>query len=112
MRRDVPILRLARGTRLRRCGWFITVCAGPFPRPQVGLTQRIPDDQICWMIPIMIMIHQDLSYGEILAGRPEAWLVKKNLRMQSQKFKKDLIFKFKIICRTCFVFMIALMVYE
>ena len=32
--------------------------------------------------------------------------------MQSQSFKKNLILKFKIIHRTCFVFLIALMVYE
>ena len=32
--------------------------------------------------------------------------------MQSQKLKKYLILKFKIISRTSFVFMIAFMVYE
>ena len=51
---------------------------------------------------------------EILAGRPEARFVKKIfcLCMPSQNFKKDLILKFKIISRTCFVLMIALMLYE
>ena len=55
---------------------------------------------------------QDLSNGEILAGRPGAWLVKKRkfICMQSQNFQKDLILKFKTISRTCFVFMIALTV--
>ena len=36
-------------------------------------------------------LHQDLSYGDILAGRPGAWLVKKKKKficMQSQNFKK------------------------
>ena len=44
-------------------------------------------------------IYQDLSYGEILAGRPEAWLDNFFLCMHSN-FKKDLILKFKIISRT------------
>ena len=66
------------------------------------------------MTELQSNIDRDLSYGEILAGLPEAWLVKKifYLCMQSQNFRKDLILKFKIISRTCFVFMIALMVYE
>ena len=60
------------------------------------------------------IIYRDLSYGEILAGRPGAWLVKKIwfICMQSQIFKKYLILKFKTISRTCFIFMIALTVYE
>ena len=59
-----------------------------------------------------IWIYQDLSYGEILAGRPGAWLVKKNIfHMHAiTKLKKYLIFK--IISRTSLVFMIAFMVYE
>ena len=61
----------------------------------------------------VLSIYQDLSYSEILAGRHRAWLVKKIrfICMQSQKFKKDLIFKFKTISRTCFVCMKALTVY-
>ena len=56
--------------------------------------------------------YQDLSYGEILAGRPGAWLLKKIrfIYMQSQNFKRDLILKFKTISRKCFIFMIALTV--
>ena len=59
-------------------------------------------------------LYQDLRQGEILAGRPGAWLVKKKCFkcMQSQNLKKDLILKFKMISRTSFVFMIASMVYE
>ena len=59
-------------------------------------------------------IYQDLSYDGILAGRPGAWLGKKIcfVCMQSKNFKKDLILKFKTISRTCFIFMIALTVYE
>ena len=36
------------------------------------------------------LIYQDLSYGEILASRPGAWLVKKTcfICMQSKQFKK------------------------
>ena len=42
------------------------------------------------------LLYRDLSYGEILVGRPGAWLVKKIffICMQSQNFKKDLILKF------------------
>ena len=59
-------------------------------------------------------IYQDLSYDEILAGRPGAWLVKNIcfICMQSQNFNNDFILKFKTISRTCFIFMIALTVYE
>ena len=59
-------------------------------------------------------IYQDLSYGEILAGRPGAWLVKKIIfiGMQSIKLKRELMLKFKMISRTCLNFMIAFMVYE
>jgi len=55
-----------------------------------------------------------LSYGEILAGRPGAWLVKKLffICMQSKKLKRELMLKFKMISRTCLVFMIAFTVYE
>ena len=62
----------------------------------------------------VILIDQYLSYGEILASRPGAWIVKKNVFkcMQSQNFKTNLILKFKSMNRTCFVFMIALTVYE
>ena len=56
-------------------------------------------------------IYQYLSYGEILAGQPEAWHVKCFICMKSHNFKKDLILKFKMIARTCFIFMIAFMVY-
>ena len=37
----------------------------------------------------IFLLYQDLSFGEIFAGRPEAWLVKKIflLCMQSQNFK-------------------------
>ena len=57
-------------------------------------------------------IDQDLSYGEILADRPEAWVVKKNilLCMQSQNVKNVVILKFKIISRTSFVLKINLIV--
>ena len=59
-------------------------------------------------------LYQDLSYDEILAGRPEAWLVKKIciICMQSQNLKKYLILKFKVISRTSIVFNIAFMVNE
>ena len=65
-------------------------------------------------VRVKVFIYQDLSYGEILAGQPEAWLVKKIffVCMQSQNFKKNLILKFKTISKTCFIFMIALTVYE
>ena len=55
-----------------------------------------------------------MSYGEILAGRPGAWLVKKNIfyMHEIKKVKKELRLKFKLISRTCFNFMIASMVYE
>ena len=44
-------------------------------------------------------VDQDLSYGEILAGRPGAWLVKKIyfIYMQSKKIKMELMMKFKMI---------------
>ena len=63
---------------------------------------------------LYVLIYRDLSYGEILAGRPVAWLVKKIffICMQSQNLKKDLALKFKIISRTSFAFIIAFMVYE
>ena len=52
--------------------------------------------------------------GEILAGRPEAWLVKKLffICMQSKKLNRELMLKFKMISRTCLVFMIAFTVNE
>ena len=61
-----------------------------------------------------IRINQDLSYGEILPGRPGAWLVKKIffICMQSKKLKKEIRLKFKMISKTCLNFMIAFMVYE
>ena len=49
----------------------------------------------------LFSLHQDLSYGELLAGQPGAWLVR-NICMQSQNFKKDLMLKLKTISRTCF----------
>ena len=60
-----------------------------------------------------ISLDRDLNYGEILAGHTGAWLVKKIsfMCMQSQNFKTDLILRFKMISRTCFVFMIAFAVY-
>ena len=65
-------------------------------------------------ISFYFYIYQDLNYVGILAGRPGAWLVKKIcfICMQSQNFKKNLILKFKTISRRCFIFMIALTVYE
>ena len=53
---------------------------------------------ICWPL-----LNQDLIYGEILAGRPGAWLVKKILLiwMQSKKLKIGLMLKLKMILRTC-----------
>ena len=49
-----------------------------------------------FFLEIFLCVHifpfyQDLIYGKILAGRPEAWLVKQNifLCMQSQNFKQD-----------------------
>ena len=56
-----------------------------------------------------IKLYRDLSYGEILAGRPGAWLVKKIyfICMQSKKLKKELMLKFKIISRICLMFMLA-----
>ena len=57
---------------------------------------------------------QDWSYGEILAGRPGAWLVKKFIlyACNQKKLKRKLILKFKMITKTCLNFMIAFMVYE
>ena len=59
-------------------------------------------------------LNQDLSYVEILAGRPGAWLVKKIffICMQSKKLKRKLKLKFKMISRKCLNFMIAFLVYE
>ena len=66
------------------------------------------------LVLLVVALHQDLSYDEILAGRPGAWLVKKIcfICMQLQNFKLDLILIFKTFSRTCFIFMIALTVYE
>ena len=77
------------------------------------MSSRASVNIIC--VPIVsILLNQDLNYDESLSGRPGAWLVKKNIFicMQSQNFKKDLILKFKTISKTCFIFMIALTVYE
>ena len=65
------------------------------------------------MRPISLL-YQDLSYDESLSGQLGAWLVNKVsfICMQSQNLREDLIFKFKIISRTCFGFMIVFTVYE
>ena len=59
-----------------------------------------------------ILIYQDLSFGEILAGQPGAWLVKTIcfICMKSQNFKKDL--NSKQFPEQVSFFMIALTVYE
>ena len=62
-----------------------------------------------WIFPYNLdSIYQDLSYSAILSGRPGAWLVKKTF-LYACNHK---ISKFKIISRTCLIFMIALTVYE
>ena len=62
---------------------------------------------------IQTNIDQDLSYGEILVGRPGAWLVKFFLyACNKKKLKRDLMLTFKMISRTCLNCMIAFMVYE
>ena len=57
----------------------------------------------------MELVDQDLSYDESLTGQPGAWLEKKIffICMQSQNFKTNLILKFEMFSRTCFIFMIA-----
>ena len=59
-------------------------------------------------------VHHNLEYGDIKSGQLEDWLVKKIffICMQSKKFKKELMLKFKMISRTCLNFMIVFMVYE
>ena len=59
-------------------------------------------------------IDHNLEYGDIKYGQLEDWLVKKIflICIQSKKFKKELMLKFKMISRTGLVFMIAFMVYE
>ena len=63
----------------------------------------------------MTLMDQGLSYDESLSGQPGHCFVKKRknlIWLHSQNFKKYLILKFKMISRTCFVFMIAFTVYE
>ena len=59
-------------------------------------------------------LNQDLSYGDILAGRPGAWLLKTNIFYMHaiKKVLKKHMLKFKTISRTCKIFMIAFTVYE
>ena len=59
-------------------------------------------------------LHQDLSYGEILASRPKAWLVKKNIfNMHAiKKVKKGTYVEIQNDFQNMFIFMIAFAVYE
>ena len=63
---------------------------------------------------IIFSLNQDLSYGEILAGRPGAWLVKKiYFHMHAiKKVKKGTYIEIKNNFQNMFRFMIAFMVYE
>ena len=59
-------------------------------------------------------LDHNLEYGDNKSGQLEDWHVKKIffICMQSKKFKKELILKFKMISRTYLNFMIVFMVYE
>ena len=59
-------------------------------------------------------IDQDLSYGDILASRPEAWLVKKYMFYMHAitKFQKVPHIEIQNNFQNTFHFMIALRVYE
>ena len=60
------------------------------------------------------MVYHNLEYGDTKSGQLRYWLVNKIffICMQSKKFKKELMLKFKMIFRTCLNFMIAFIVYE
>ena len=59
-------------------------------------------------------LNHNLEYGDTKSGQLRYWLVKKIffICMQSKKFRKELMLKFKMISRTYLVFMIAFTVYE
>ena len=63
---------------------------------------------------VRLCLDHNLEYDDTKSGRLEDWLVKKIffICIQSKKFKKELILKFKMISRTCLFFMMAFMVYE
>ena len=54
-------------------------------------------------------VNHNLEKGDTKSGQLEDWLVKKTfyICVQSKKFKKKLMLKFKIISRACLIFMIA-----
>ena len=88
---------------ITHCFFYLHFNLYPIKRMVKSVSSRVSVSQT--------YLYQDFSYGEILAGRPGAWLVKNifSICMQSQNFKQDLILKFNIISRTCFVFMIILL---
>ena len=62
------------------------------------------------LIPI-VYIYQDLSYGDILAGQPGAWLVKDMFCMHAiTKFQKEPYIEIQNNIQN--IFMIAFTVYE
>ena len=63
---------------------------------------------------LLSYLDHNLEYGQTKSGQLGDWLVKekKKLCMQSKKLKKELMLNFKMISRTCFIFMIAFTVYE
>ena len=75
--------------------------------------QEVPDHNCTADNKNIKIINHNLEYGDTKSGQLEDWLVKKKfICMQSKKFKKELMLKFKMISRTCLVFMIAFTVYE
>ena len=60
------------------------------------------------------LLYHNLEHVGTKSGQLRYWLVKKIyfICMQSKKFKKELMLKFKMISRTCLIFMIAFTVYD
>ena len=57
--------------------------------------------------------YHNLEKGQTKSGQLGDWLVKKKCYMhENKKAKKEPMLKFKMISRTCLIFMIAFMVYE